>query len=487
MTQTQLEQGIEAAKAGRRKMARAILAQVVKEHPDTEEGWFWLSKVVDSTKEQKFCLRRVMRINPNHEKAQATLRGLPPSPTPAVPQSKPTQQQSGACPKCGHPLRPGAKFCGNCGRSLRSGAGQQHPIPEAVAQAYAKPQPKPQASQQAAPQTAPRVAPQSAPQATTASPPTLDYRYPNEHQTLVITITAIVIALLLFSTVSLGAFFVLTAMLVGLNYLVIRVKAEGTMRSALHVSERQRPDIYALVNECRRYVDIPSDTRVFIIQSPILNAYAFGLGKPYSIVLHSALIKNLDRDELKSVIGHEMGHIKFGHTNILSLIGVLGGQTFGIPLVGMLIRYAFLFWERTTEFTADRAGLVACGHLDKAVSTELKLGVGPELAEEVDMRELAQTWRAEKGNILGTFGEMQSTHPMMLTRIQKMIEFGTSEAYRHVRPDAATEFKGAADWTEAPPAQQQIAALSAEQACESCHNRIQSHWKVCPYCGHQLQ
>ena len=337
-----------------------------------------------------------------------------------------------------------------------------------------------------------------------------NYRFSGEHKTLALTIGAIAIALLVFTTVSLGLFLGITAVMLGINYLLfIRARAEGTMRSALRVTEKQRPDIKALVDECARRVGVDSDTRVFIVQSPVLNAYAFGLGKPYSIILHSALIKHLDADELKSVIGHEMGHIKFGHTNLLTLIGQLGGQTFGIPLVGDLIRYIFLFWERTTEFSADRAGLIACGNLDKAIYTELKLGVGPELAAEVDIHELARTWREEEHNLLGILGEMQSTHPMMLTRIKQMVDFATSEQFRQLCPDARVNLDNARYWTnssqmdtagqksdhhfqpefvpkEMASRPAPISSNDHECLCPKCQRQIQESWKVCPYCRTRL-
>jgi len=65
-----------------------------------------------------------------------------------------------------------------------------------------------------------------------------------------------------------------------------------------------------LVDDCRRHVDIPADTPVFISYSPYMNAFAMGLGRPYAIVLFSALVDHLDEAELKYVIRHEMGHIK---------------------------------------------------------------------------------------------------------------------------------------------------------------------------------
>lgn len=264
----------------------------------------------------------------------------------------------------------------------------------------------------------------------------INYRYPLERWVLLATLLIIGLALLYFRAISLGGlalFFILGTVV---NYLLIRAYIAGFKRDSVQVSETQFPEINALVGECRRYVKIPADTRVFISYSPYMNAFAIGLGRPYSIVLFSALIDHADEDELKYIISHEMGHISFGHTVWLTLIGQLGSQTYGLPLLGALYRFCFLLWSRTAELTADRAGLVGCGRLDKAISAQLKIGAGPWLAERVDIKTLARQAHETQGNFFAAFREAWGTHPLMTTRIQRLANFAASDAFRLLRPDA---------------------------------------------------
>ncbi len=338
----------------------------------------------------------------------------------------------------------------------------------------------------------------------------LDYRYPTEIQTLVITVIVLLAALALTTPFTVGVTAILFVVGFALNYLFVRTQIEGLKRRAVRVTATQFPEIKALVDECAHRVGVPADTEVYIKYSPVMNALAMGVGKPYSIVLHSALVESLDPDELKSVIGHEMGHIKFGHTTLLTLVGQLGSQTFGIPLVGDLIRYVFLFWSRSAEFTADRAGLVAVGRLDRAVATEVKLAVGPELAKRVDMRELARQARESRGNLLGTLGEMDGTHPMMTSRIQKMVDFAASETFGRLRPDMrGINFQEARAWQPAVPiyaagntacpacgklttspmatfCMHCGAKLGQPGQCPQCQTALEPAWKVCPRCGMRL-
>jgi Zn-dependent protease with chaperone function len=339
----------------------------------------------------------------------------------------------------------------------------------------------------------------------------IDYRYPTEHRILAITVIVMVLTLLLTTPLTLGATFTFFLLASGLNYLFIRARVEGLKRSAVRVGTTQFSEIKTIVDECSSRLGIPSDVEVFISQSPVLNAFAVGVGRPYSIVLYSALVQALDPEELKSVIGHEMGHIKFSHTSLLTLVGQLGSQTFGIPLIGDLIRYTFLFWSRATEFTADRAGLVACGRLEKSITTEIKLGVGPELAKRIDLRELARQARESQGSLLGTIGEMEGTHPMMTTRIQKMVMFAYSDFFLRVRPDGNVNFEGVEHWQPAATSgliPQNIVCgncgkpttgptvtfcaycgtplVQEQRKCPKCQEPLEATWKVCPRCGNKL-
>lgn len=90
----------------------------------------------------------------------------------------------------------------------------------------------------------------------------------------------------------------------------------------------------------------------------------------------------MTREERLFIIGHEVGHIKSGHVlyqqvaQVLSQVGAaLMGQA--VPGIGQLVtvplRLAFMNWARLAEFTADRAGLLACQNTEAAVTTFMKI------------------------------------------------------------------------------------------------------------------
>ncbi len=72
----QLQAGIEAAKLGNRATARQLLEAVIAQDATNELAWIWLAGVVETTQEKRVCLERVLKINPNNERARQALAKL---------------------------------------------------------------------------------------------------------------------------------------------------------------------------------------------------------------------------------------------------------------------------------------------------------------------------------------------------------------------------------------------------------------------------
>ncbi len=68
-----LQAGIAAIKSGDRQRASTILAQLIKEHPQSEKGWYLLGMCVPNDEQRQYCFRRVLTINPNNVDAKKQL------------------------------------------------------------------------------------------------------------------------------------------------------------------------------------------------------------------------------------------------------------------------------------------------------------------------------------------------------------------------------------------------------------------------------
>ena len=125
------------------------------------------------------------------------------------------------------------------------------------------------------------------------------------------------------------------------------------MGNSIQVGPRQYGNLYQMLRECARDLDVHPEPVMFISQSPIVNAFALGQDYP-SITLNTGLLDLLDEAELRSVIAHEIGHIKCGHSILTQMaswttviLANLAERTFGLSsLVTSGLLMAFYEWLR---------------------------------------------------------------------------------------------------------------------------------------------
>jgi len=288
---------------------------------------------------------------------------------------------------------------------------------------------------------------------------------------------------LLFMTIGAASLFSWAAGVASVGVLLLtavltRLSAAQQLAHAAEVTPTQLAHLYPLVAELRDRFSMPR-TRVFVVQSPMINAVSFGFREPYVIVLNSALVDALDQDELLSVVGHEMGHIKFGHTRLGLLFGGVDARDVGLPfpinLIARVRDLIFLWWARTTEMTADRAGIIACGRPSKAISAQVKVSIGPSLLRHVNFADLASQASdldTGLGRIEGALSQLGASHPYLINRIRAMLEF--------VSVSEVVELPVNAEPVDDPPAAPQPARLLQRrgQGVHSAHAIEGQRWVV---------
>ena len=95
---------------------------------------------------------------------------------------------------------------------------------------------------------------------------------------------------------------------------------------AREIHAAEAPQLYNVVTELSLAAGIPMP-RVFIIDTPALNAFATGRDpKHATVAITSGLLSNLDREELQGVLGHELSHVRNLDIRFSLLIGVLVGS-----------------------------------------------------------------------------------------------------------------------------------------------------------------
>ena len=110
--------------------------------------------------------------------------------------------------------------------------------------------------------------------------------------------------------------------------------------NAREVAHDEAPQLYNVVEEMRIAAALPAMPRVFIIDTPVPNAFAVGLKPERACVAVTAgLLERLSRDELQGVIAHELGHISNRDTLFMTLAGVTLGAIVLLADAGMRMMF----------------------------------------------------------------------------------------------------------------------------------------------------
>jgi tetratricopeptide (TPR) repeat protein len=71
--ESMFEQVQEAISRGEKARARDLLTRLLRMNPNSSEYWLWMSSVVESIKERTYCLKEVLRLDPQNQVARKGL------------------------------------------------------------------------------------------------------------------------------------------------------------------------------------------------------------------------------------------------------------------------------------------------------------------------------------------------------------------------------------------------------------------------------
>ena len=212
------------------------------------------------------------------------------------------------------------------------------------------------------------------------------------------------------------------------------------LASAVRVDERQFAGVHAIYRDAARILDIEKVPELYISQEPRVNAWALGLDNPF-IVVSTGTLDLLDDDELRVLLGHELGHVLSGHalySSVLFSLLRISGVTSAIPLGGLGLRAivtALKEWYRKAELSCDRAGLLVAQDPGAVTRVHMKMAGGARV-DDMDLRaflaqaeEYEATGDAREG-VIRIMNTINATHPFAVLRaleIKRWIESGEYE------------------------------------------------------------
>ena len=112
------------------------------------------------------------------------------------------------------------------------------------------------------------------------------------------------------------------------------------MYHAREVTSAEAPDLYSLVQNLAHNANLPMP-RVYIIDTPMANAFATGRDPKHAAVAVTTGIANiLNRNELEGVVAHELAHIKNRDTLISTMAATIAGV---ITFLASMAQWSLIF------------------------------------------------------------------------------------------------------------------------------------------------
>jgi Zn-dependent protease with chaperone function len=193
----------------------------------------------------------------------------------------------------------------------------------------------------------------------------------------------------------------------------------ATRGTAVQLSQRQYPELYRTAEDFAGQLGLRRRPELFLANgNGALNAFAAqATGYDY-VVLANELFVNLhngNRDGLRFILGHELGHIRLHHVSLWYQLAVAYSQL--IPLLGPAL-------SRLREYSCDRHG----AFLSPLGATGLVvLASGRYTETEVDLDQLVQQGRRLRGFWVG-LAQLPRSHPFTVRRLERLYGMGLFHA-----------------------------------------------------------
>lgn len=213
--------------------------------------------------------------------------------------------------------------------------------------------------------------------------------------------------------------FLLVIVYLALYYIYAEVRS-----MSLRITERNFPEVYELIGEYARRLDMKQVPKAYVMQSNgVLNAFSSFLFRRQWIEINAEIFEVAyrefhDMDTLGFVIAHEMAHIYYGHATLH--YNLLIWFSNNIPILGAIA-------SRAREYSADRLAQRVTG--TDGVEAMFMLMVDRHLYKMVDREDYLQEAAQQKGFFLWLVN-LLADHPVLCKRIRALDQMeGSGELY----------------------------------------------------------
>lgn len=193
--------------------------------------------------------------------------------------------------------------------------------------------------------------------------------------------------------------------------LFYRANAFGNM---ILLGPQQFPDLHEMVVSGSRELGFRQPPRAFLYNSNgLFNAFARRILGGNFVFLTSALVDAESDEQVKFVIGHELGHHAAGHLN--PWLNFLRAPSQVVPFLGAA-------YSRSREYTCDSIGAYLSKDLTASRSSLQMLGCGCRRLNAAMSCEAFMAQEAMVPPVFGFLNEIVRGHPRLTRRVAAISE-----------------------------------------------------------------
>ena len=198
---------------------------------------------------------------------------------------------------------------------------------------------------------------------------------------------------------------------------------------SLKVQKELLPDFYDLCQDVKKKLGFKDKVDFYITGDSDVNAFSLAAedeGEAHIVNVNSALFDLMSQDELKFVVGHELGHLINKDTALVRLINFVFPPEAAVPVT---LQYKIRLHEQLAELVADRYGYMATEDLGVCVTAFFKMASGLDLEKmNVSIDALIADNNRRLNYFLKDRGISRSSHPVNPIRVQALNLFATCKS-----------------------------------------------------------
>ena len=212
--------------------------------------------------------------------------------------------------------------------------------------------------------------------------------------------------------------------------------------NSVRVGETQIPALWSDYSKCGYVLDIDPLPELYVTQTPLANALTVGAKRPL-VIVQSGLVSSYEKQEVKTVLAHELGHVLSEHyyfTTVLVLLSRFVKGTLPSSLIGLPVRAlyaALLEWARAAELSCDRASALVMGDPLITCGVLMRIAGGAIEGMSLDAFITQATEYEDEDDLFARWSrawvEFGLTHPFAVRRVRELVTWVSSGEYDRIR------------------------------------------------------